>query len=221
MTSIITVEASGHECDVKLQVWLKDILPYTPGLIRKIATRELVLAAREFFEKSFAWRAVLGPRQIKANKKRYSLSPYDAYTDIVGVLGVEVQGTPINPLARKPGDTTRTSNRPYGYWLESPDTVILYPIPTATLDNALTLEVALTPKQSVTHLPRIAQTHFYEALLSGVLNRVYAHPSKPYSNPILADYHGKKFRNAIAYYAGRAKNGFAGGGTWCYPKFGK
>lgn len=221
MTSTITVEASGHECDVKLQVWLKDVLPRTPGLIRKVANRELVLAAREFFEKSFAWRTVIGPNQMRANKKRYSLSPWDAYTDIVGVLGVEFQGTSLAPMPRKPGDTTTTSNRARAYWIEVPDTVVLFPIPNATVNNALTFNVALAPKQSVTHLPRIAQTHFYDALLDGFLLRVYTQPSKPYTDPLLAQYHGKRFRDAIAYYAGQAKKGFAGAPGWTYPCFGK
>lgn len=221
MSSIINVEATGHECDVKLQVWLKDILPQTPGVVRKVATRELVLAAREFFEKSFAWRTVVGPNQMKANKKRYTLSPIDAYTDVVGVMGVEFKGTPLTPLARKPGDTTTSSNRAYGYWLEQPDTVVLYPIPTETVASALTFHVALAPKQTVTRLPRIAQTHFYEALRDGVLQRLFAHPSKPYSNPLLAQYHGQRFRNSIALYAGQAKKGFANAGSWAYPTFGK
>lgn len=158
---------------------------------------------------------------MKANKKRYSLSPWDAYTDIVGILGIEFQGTPLAALARKPGDTTTTSNRARGYWLEQPDTAVLYPIPTETVASALTFYVALTPKVTVTHLPRIAQTHFYEALRDGVLSRLFAHPSKPYSNPLLADFHGKRFRNSIALYAGQAKKGFAGAGSWCFPSFGK
>jgi hypothetical protein len=34
---------------------LKDTMPQTPGIIRELALRELRLAAREFFERSFAW----------------------------------------------------------------------------------------------------------------------------------------------------------------------
>lgn len=222
MTScVITVEASGHECDVKLQTWLKDLLPRTPGAVRRVVTRELVLAAREFFEQSRAWRTVLGPKNMVANKRRYSLSPYDAYSDVVGIEGVELNGCPLRKLSRRPADTAREADQPSGYWLESPDTVRLWPMPVTSVEDALTFAVHLAPKQSVTHLPRIALTHFYDALLDGALGRLYSHPAKPYSNSTLAAYHLKRFRNAIGMYAGAAKQGFAGAQAWSYPRFGK
>lgn len=221
MTSTLTVEASGHECDVKLQTWLRDILPRTPGAVRKVAARELVLAAREFFERSAAWRVVIGPKDLRAVKKRYTLSPYDAYSDVVQILGVELEGCPLQLYTRQPA-LGRSADRPLGFWLESPDTVRLWPTPTVSVDEALTFAVALAPKLTVSHLPRMAQTHFYEALFDGVLGRMYAHPSKPYTDPTLAQYHLKRFRNAIGAYAGQAKQGFAPGAvSWRFPRFGK
>lgn len=221
MTSTLTVESSGHECDVKLQVWLRDILPRTPGLVRKVAARELVLTAREFFERSSAWRTMLGPVDLKSVKKRYSLSPVDAYSDVVQVLGVAFNGCPLKKLVAQPAQF-RSADQPTHYWLESPDVVRLWPTATTTVEDALTFYVALAPKQTVSHLPRIAQTHFYEALFDGVLGRVMSHPAKPYTNPILAQYHLKRFRNAIGVYAGQAKQGFSPGApSWSFPKFGK
>lgn len=221
MANTVTVEGSGHECDVKLQIWLKDLLPRTPGAVRRVVTRELILASREFFERSAAWRTTLGPKDMIANKKRYSLSPYDAYSDIIHVLGVEMDGMPLRPLTRRPADINRTMDRPTSFWLEEPDTVRLYPTPTTTVEDTLTFYVALIPKESVTKLPRIARTHFYEALLDGALGRLYAHPAKPYSDTQKATYHLNRFRGAIGSYAGAAKNGFTGGQSWNFPSFGK
>lgn len=221
MPSTLTIEASGHECDVKLQTWLRDVLPRTPGAVRKVVSRELVLAAREFFERSSAWRVVIGPKDLRSVKKRYSLSPYDAYSDVVQVFGVEMEGCPLGRLVRQP-PLGRSADRPTSFWLETPDTVRLWPTPTVSVDEALTFYVALTPKLTVSHLPRVAQTHFYEALFDGVLGRMYAHPSKPYTDPTLAQYHLKRFRNAIAAYAGQAKQGFIpGAAAWTFPRFGK
>lgn len=221
MPSTLTVEASGHECDVKLQTWLRDILPRTPGLVRKVAARELVLTAREFFERSAAWRVMIGPKDLRAVKRRYSLSPYDAYTDVVQVLGVEFNTCPLRKMVRQPAEF-RSATTPSHYWLESPDTVRLWPQPTQNDDESLTFYVALTPKPTVSHLPRIAQTHFYDALFDGMLGRVYAHPAKPYTNPTLGQYHLNRFRAAIGHYAAQAKQGFSPGAqTWSYPRFGK
>ncbi|MET0657253.1 MAG: hypothetical protein ABW110_03735, partial [Steroidobacteraceae bacterium] len=131
MPSTLTVEASGHECDVKLQTWLRDILPRTPGAVRKIAARELVLAAREFFERSAAWRTVIGPKDIRAVKRRYTLSPYNAYADVVYVFSVEHNGCPLRALTRQPSRFC-TGEHATHYWLESPDTVRLWPTPTVS-----------------------------------------------------------------------------------------
>ena len=38
---------------------LNDLIPQTPGIIRSVALRELRLAAREFFEKSYAWTVLV------------------------------------------------------------------------------------------------------------------------------------------------------------------
>lgn len=219
--TVITVEGSGHECDVRIETWLKDLLPRTPGVSRKVVRREFILACREFFERSCAWRVVIGPKALKAGKKRYIMSPYDAYADIVRVLSVELKGFPLRPAQRRPGRIEFAASSPTTYWLEQPDYVRIWPVPNVDVADALTFYVALTPKQTVSHLPRIARTHFYDALLDGALGRLYSHPAKPYSNPSLAQYHLQRFRTAIGSFAGLAKAGFTSTPQWCFPRFGK
>lgn len=219
--TVITVEGSGHECDVKIETWLRDLLPRTPGINRKVMKREFILAAREFFERSLAWRVVIGPKDMRADKKRYIMSPYDAYADIVRVLSVELNTFPLAAATRRPTKPDFSAPSPRLYWLETPDTIRLHPIPNVTQEDALMFSVALTPKQTVSHLPRIAQTHFYDALLDGALGRVYSHPAKPYSNPTLGQYHLQRFRAAIGSFAGLAKAGFTSNAEWRYPRFGK
>lgn len=221
MSCAIKVESSGHECDASVATWLQDLLPQLPGAVRKVVKRELVLACREFYEQSFAWRAVIVPRTMKADKIRYSLSPYDAYSDIVGVMGVELEGQPLKPMARRSRYFDRTANTPTHYWLETPDTVRLWPLPTSTVLGSLAFHVALTPKQTVKNLPRIALTHHYDAILDGTLGRMFSHPAKPYSNIVSAQYRLQRFRAAIGKYAGAAKQGYGGAQNWAFPRFGK
>lgn len=220
-TESIVVEGSGHECDVKLDTWLRDLLPLTPGCVPKVRKRALILACREFFEQSAAWRVTIGPRTLKANKRRYYMSPYDAYADIVHVFGVEIDGVPLRPATRRPAGVEPDATQPLRYYLEAPDQVALWPRSATTIEDALTFYVALTPKQSVTHLPRIAATHFYDALFDGAAGRLLSQPAKPYTNPTAATYHLNRFRAAIGKYAGRAKQGFTGAQAWTFPRFGK
>jgi hypothetical protein len=219
--SVITVEGSGHECDVKIETWLRDTLPYTPGMVRKVAKREFILTVREFYERSLAWRVVIGPKDLRAGKKRYTMSPYDAYADVVRVLGVDLEGRSLSQVFRQPIDPDRGGDRPRTYFLDSPDVIRLNPVPTISIPGELYFYVALTPKQSVSHLPRIAQTLHYDALKDGYLGRVYSHPAKPYSNPVLGQYHLQRFRAAIGSFAGLAKTGYADAPQWRYPRFGK
>lgn len=221
MTSTITVESSGHECDAKLDTWLRDLLVITPGCMPKVRKRALILASREFFEQSAAWRAVIGPKLLKANKKRYYLSPYDAYSDVVRVLAVEYKGLPLSPLPRRPAGEEPDATQPLYYYLEGPDKVRLWPQSGSDVEDAMTFHVALTPKQTVTHLPRIAATHFYDALYDGAAGRLLSQPAKAYSDPVRAQYHLQRFRAAIGKYAAQAKGNFSNAPTWRYPKFGK
>lgn len=220
-TSNISVEGSGHECDVKLDTWLRDMLAVTPGCLPKVRKRALILACREFFEQSAAWRVTIGPKALLPNKKRYYMSPYDAYADVVRVLAVDLKGTPLRILAAPPAGVEPNATGPIYAFLEGPDQVRVWPMSNTSVANALTFYVALTPKQTVTHLPRIAASHFYDAIYDGALGRLFSQPAKAYSNPTLAQYHLNRFRAAIGKYAGAAKGGFANAPSWVFPRFGK
>jgi len=217
----IFLEGSGCECDVSLDTWLRDALPQVPGIVRSVAARELVLACREFYERSLSWRTTIGPVHARSRFLQYYQSPYDDYTNVVAVLGVEWKGRPLKKLVRQPTLDWESSD-PTHYWItDVPDAVGLWPKLRADTDNALHFHVALTPKQSVDHLPRIAAIKHYDAILDGFLARVWSHPSKPYSNPAEAERRRTRFVAAIARYSGEAKTGYAAAQNWSFPRFGR
>lgn len=216
----IFLEGTGCECDVSLDTWLRDALPLTPGIVRSLAARELVLACREFYERSLSWRTTIGPVHARTAFAQYFQSPYDDYSDVVAVLGVSYKGCPLKPMARRP-TLSQKSSTPTHWWItDVPDAVGLWPSLSADADDALHFYVALTPKQSVEHLPRIAAIKHYDALLDGFLARVWAHPSKPYSHPAEAAARRTRFLAAAARYAGEAKQGHAHAQVWNFPRFG-
>lgn len=49
---------------------------------------------------------------------------------------------------------------------------------------------------------------YFENWLDGVLARLMSMPAKPWSNPTLAQYHGRRFRNAISFRKQEARRGF-------------
>jgi hypothetical protein len=224
MTDSVFLEGTGCECDVTLDTWLKDALPLTPGLVRAVAARELVLAAREFFERSYAWRVRMSNIAARTGDKEYWLSPYDEFSNVVAVLRVMFKPTDTNaysqlaPIASPPLETDSTTNRPVVYYVSHPpDAIKLYPQLESNGLGTLAVDVALTPKQSVEHLPRIAAIKFYDAILNGYLSRVLLHPNKPYSNLILAGEHRRRFMSEIGRWRSEADTGFNGTQNWVFP----
>lgn len=221
MTDSIFLEGTGCECDVSLDTWLRDSLALIPGITRAVAARELVLACREFYERSLSWRVTIGPVHGRAAMLQYYQSPYDDYSNVVAVLDVSWKGCPLKRLPRRPTLEDWESTDPTHYWVvDVPDAVALWPRLNADTDEALHFYVALTPKQSVDHLPRIAATKHYDAILDGFLARVWSHPKKPYSDPAGAAERRLRFVSAIGRYAGEAKQGYAGAQSWSFPRFG-
>jgi hypothetical protein len=223
MVDTVFLEGTGCECDVTLDTWLKDALPHLPGVVRSAAARELVLTARDFFERTLAWTTWITDVNMKSGAKQYWLSPYDTYSNVIGVLAVvfkpdgPTSGRPLSPLTCRPA-AVFTSNTPLNFYADSPpDAVFLYPEPDRDLDSSLDFYVALTPKQSVEHLPRIATIKFHDAILQGFLGRMMMQPGKPYSNPPLASTYLREYSSMIGRYRGQAKTGFVQAQSWSYP----
>jgi hypothetical protein len=224
-TQNVTVQSSGGEGYSNLKVWMRDVAPWVPGVHRSVLKRQLILACREFFAESYAWQGDIGSVSVVPGQGTYTLSPFNSYTDVVGVGGVAANGVWIKKFTQRPAPFpgVNSGNFPVGWYLLRPDIVALYPTPANPLPSPITLQfhVALKPKSTTEQIPLIAQTHFYEAILAGVLYRLLNQPAKPYSNLELAAYWEKRFRSYIGEYAAKAKTGYNGGGGWSFPRFGK
>lgn len=203
---------------------LKDTIPETPGIIRSLALRELRLAAREFFEKTFAWTTIVNDVDGPAGKVDIVVSDGEDNTKVIAVLGVAygdtaaTRGGPLAPLAQKPTlDQTADSSPRYFFVTSAPDHIQIFPYLTAAKTSFLDVTVALMPSWTATALPRQVTDLYYDAIIDGYLARVYKHPNKPYSAPLLATDHRKKFLASIGFYMAKRKQGFNNSQQWVYP----
>lgn len=200
-------------------IWLKDILPRTPGIVRAIAKRELQNVAREFYRESTAWREIVESAYLADGVYQLTAVPQDSNSEVLQILSVEVNGLPIRPKVERPvGD--RPDGTPTNWYPTGPATFDVWPTPDQ-YDDEIRVRVILIPTATATALPDVAQTLHYDALLDGLLGRLYAHPAKPYSNPTLGQYHLTRFRAAIAKAKGETLQGGFAGQNWTYPPFGK
>lgn len=222
MVTLVTIADSDVTTSVALDDWLKDTLVSFPGVVRNVAERELIMAAREFYQRSYAWQHTIEQQDLLAGRNRYRLLISNTHADVVSVLGVALNGRWLPSGAGRPAPPTPdhddSAEHPSSWYLgEAPDGVELFPDPSQADEDALSFQVALTVKESATLLPRLAGQVHYEPIMDGFLARVYAHPKKPYSSPTDVAFRRQKFNAAVGYWRSQAKSGYAPGQNWRFP----
>lgn len=87
-----------------------------------------------------------------------------------------------------------------------PGTVELFPVPNESLDGQkLTVVTSAIFLRPVVSVPEIIHGWYYEAILDGATGRMMSHPKRPYSDPRLAQYYLRRFRNQMRVAADEAK----------------
>lgn len=209
---------------VAFTAWLKDAIISTPGAQRAVVKRELINAAREFYRETTALREFVGPVTVTAGEETYDMNPLIASPslyEVCSVLSASLNEIPLGRLTEQPHGEYATADTPNRFFVLPSSVVNLWPRPISQLDDALTVHVALIPKEAATALPDDAATLHYDALRDGMLGRMHGHPAKPYTNPVLAQYHLRRFWNAIGKARAVVKTADARGAGWMFPKFGK
>lgn len=223
MPTQVVIADSSIVAPVATTSWLQDTLALVPGITRSVAKRELILACREFYERSYAWQHTIESQDLAAGRTQYRLLTSNTLVDVIAVLGVALDGVWMPHSAGRPRspspDNADTSDRASTFYLgDSPDSVELFPDPTVADSGALSFRVALTIKESSDMFPRLSNHAHYDAILSGFLSRVYGHPAKPYSSPTQAAMHRRAFNAAVGHWRARAKQGYSLAQTWQYPQ---
>ena len=197
---------------------LKDTVPQTPGIQRDVALRELRLACREFFEKSWAWTVYAENVAAPSGETDIVVTDGADESEVVGILSVDkVEGPALNLLANRPASNATSDDPVYWFVNTPPDTIRLFPYLVNAHSNFLNIRMALIPSLTTAALPDEVTTKFYDAIVNGYLARVYMHPNKPYSAPKYVQAYRHSFLRSIGYYMGLRKAGNAGGQGWTYP----
>ena len=205
-----------------LDVWMQDASNYLPGSVQAVVQRELILAAREFFERSYAWRESSPAQTMAAGDTEYDVDSYFATETVVSVLhvafGRDVTSRPFLPPLPMEHPSAKTSSDPSNFYISDvPSKVKLWPEPEDTVSSALIFHAALIPLQAATDLPDIAADRYYDAIMDGLLARMMDMPGKSYSDKQGAVARRMKFMSAISRYRAYGKQGFAQAQNWSYP----
>ncbi len=217
-----------HEYTETFEQILKDTSPQTPGIIRELALRELRLACREFFERSYAWilevpniDTAAGNVPTKIVVLEDGVGPAaDDNVEVIGILTLTLRNIRIPPIGQRPplDDPDFTSDAPRGWFITSnPDEFLYFPRLETSLVGETDAVVAVVPSFDAIELPRQITLKFYDAIIEGYLARVYNHPNKPYSNPAVAAQMRHNFLRRIGFYMAQRKQGFNNSQQWTYP----
>lgn len=190
------------------------ILPDLKDCPWEMAESRLILAAREFFSRSQAWRGKLDAITSIAGVADYPEIVEQQHVDIVRVLSAYYGDTPIEPLVatdffEEQREDPGTEARPSFMTVEG-DVLYLHRAP---LESGVVIHVEATykPALSATGLPQDLWGQYIEHIAEGAKARLYASQAKPYSDLNLAAAARSVFNREISKAYMRASKGMTRG----------
>jgi len=214
-----TVTTSGS-----LDTWVKEIHAKVPGAIEEYIYDQLKLVISDFFQRTKSWRTFLGPLTAAANDGTICLNPVDAYSNVIQVLEVTRNTSPLSQLDMKSLPrlfaTENDNQNPSRFYLDPYHTIKFFPVPTVDTEDVY-VTVALTPRlRADNRIPEWVVEQCYEAIKAGTLQRLHEEPDKTYSNVAKAEYWGKKYRSELARSRSVAAQGYGETAQpWGFPRW--
>lgn len=181
-----------------------------PGIGTDALKLEMSNAMQEFLRNTHCWREKVVLNLIEG-QSIYDVNPQANCADVAYVIRLRVDDRLYQPLGAEAFDGTRTSGT--FRVLDNFREVELHPAPTASKPKALQAWVGLSLKPGSLDMPDALLDHYFENILDGVLDRGYAHPTKPYSNAEKQVYHHRRFLAAIT----RTRREIRGGKSQATP----
>ena len=199
-----------------MDVWQTDITLRVPGADPAAIEIELKGALREFYRWSGSWIRKLAPLNIKTDKSQYDFNPAGDNERILYTLRADISGLPVRLIDKQPPSGVWPGR---GVWLVSTGLAQIFPTPTEDIDDGLEMVVSLTfDKVDCHQVPEYVQVQWFDTILDGATGRLMQHVKRPYTNPTMALYYGRRFRNGMkeARDVARRSWGFAESG-WQFP----
>jgi hypothetical protein len=182
---------------------------------------------REFYTNSGAWREVIGPYNLVANREDVWVNPVDQFSQAQYVLDVWIY--PSTPGGNQQQRLGVSNTKLYGvtpapyplwYWMETPDHMHLYPSPPTNLGQVLYMLAIMLPLTNTTRLPNMAITHHQDALIWGTLARLMMMPKKPWTDVDAAREYGKMYKRETLRWRDVANRSYSKSTPpWKFPGF--
>lgn len=206
--------------------WMPLLLSRLPGAVQEHVLAELQQTIIDYCKESASWRKIyrsipvgIGDRTLALNTLLPSI-----VSKVIGVLKVydSVTGNPLTDRSFIP----MTDGTVDGWTADSEDPSKIELAAAATQNGTLTAVCVLSPYDIKVmidqEMPPVLSYHGWEAIFDGALGRLFIEPSKPYTNPVAANYHVKRYRFKTREGQARALAGWTPNGqNWSFPRFGR
>lgn len=186
--------------------WYDEIVPDLPGAPTLTLVKNAIRnAAIEFCDRTWVYRVAHDPLAVEANVPDYELEP-PTKTALVKVLRAWYDKKEIYPktqdeLAQLFSHWPSITGTPLYFTQRSPDVLLLVPTPAASLQDALTAEIAIKPTRASTGISTDLFEKYLEEIAYGAKARLFAMSRKPWSDVTLAAYNRGMFDECV----GKAK----------------
>jgi hypothetical protein len=185
---------------------MQNLMAKLPGATEALLHAELFNTIDEACREGWLWRETISVPLVEGNDT-YTLAP--AGTEVVYVFSIAPEEDTVGGVLYEYGKLT------------------VVDLPTAEEEGMKVYAVvALTPSHDVDTenvegwIPGDMWSEHYQMFMSGVMHRMTAQPAKPYTNPQLAVFYGRKFRSDLAYARRKVDTGgVPGAQRWRFPRW--
>lgn len=177
---------------IELDVFLPKINPYAPGCPEPTALAAIITAAQTFCERTRLWR----------DRDQFNVTPTSCNVMCapVGANVFEIEGARLNDYELTPisladlelkHPTWRQYSQGSGTWITQvePDTVMVVPATTGTLELALILR----PADDADQLPDFLGAHYRQCIADGALAELLMIPGQAFYAPDRSQYYAMRF----------------------------
>jgi hypothetical protein len=185
------------------------------GVSENSLVQEIANTFQAFARETGVWQELV-ERNLIADQSSYELSPSMNDAEVHFIINVEVENRPYRPYGYK--GIPRESHQSVYEVKDDYTTIVIHPTPGKNVPKGLKAWVSLAPCIGSVYLPSDIIDRYFESIQDGVLERLYGHTNRPYTDPAKEERHRRKFHAAVT----RVRRSVRGGKTasnapWSFP----
>lgn len=173
--------------------FLDYVMPHVPGCTPEMAVQAIRNTVIEFCERTLILQRDHDPMSVVASQQDYDFEPPQGYL-VHKIMKAWYKTRELRPLTPdqisdpflyRSSIAGETPNKTEPYWIYQKDerTFSLNPWPVETVQNALTMRVALKPSRASNNIEDVIYEDWLEGIAAGALVRLQMSPAKPYTLP--------------------------------------